>query len=77
MHLVNHRVCAGDTIACTQIPGFGDPLTKVKADLAQLGTSYADLILLHAPQNVDEQWKGLEQALAQNLTRSSEFGYSL
>ena len=45
----------------------------IKADLAQLNTSYADLILLHAPDNVDVQWKGLEQALAMNLTRSSEW----
>jgi diketogulonate reductase-like aldo/keto reductase len=32
--------------------------------------SQVDLVLLHMPLDVTAQWKGLEQALAQNLTRA-------
>lgn len=31
---------------------------------------YVDLVLLHQPLDVPGQWKGLEQALAMNLTRA-------
>ena len=46
----------------------------VLADLAELNVSQVDLVLLHAPCKSDatnaKLWKGLEQALAQNLTRA-------
>jgi hypothetical protein len=46
----------------------------VKQDCKQLGVEQVDLVLLHhpAPTDRDNQalWKGLEQALAQKLTRS-------
>ena len=48
-------------------------LKAVKADLAELKVSQVDLVLLHAPCNSDatnaKLWQGLEEALAQNLTR--------
>mmetsp|Transcript_49588 Transcript_49588/g.162153 ORF Transcript_49588/g.162153 Transcript_49588/m.162153 type:complete len:312 (-) Transcript_49588:205-1140(-) len=49
-------------------------LSAVKADLAQLKVSRVDLVLLHAPCASDatnaKLWRGLEAALAQNLTRA-------
>lgn len=49
-------------------------LKSVKADLAELKVSRVDLVLLHAPCNSDatnaKLWQGMEQALAQNLTRA-------
>lgn len=49
-------------------------LDAVKADLAELNVTQVDLVLLHAPCNSDatnaKLWKGMEQALASNLTRS-------
>ena len=58
----------------TKVPGIGDALAKVQTDLKQLNTSYADLTLLHMPSKNPAtnaaQWKSLEQALAQKLTRA-------
>jgi len=58
----------------TKVPGIGDALQKMKVDLQQLNTSYADLTLLHMPSKNPAtnaaQWKSLEQALAMKLTRS-------
>jgi len=69
----------------TKIPaGFGnssdcnnDPsvaMRYVLDDIKQLGVKQVDLVLLHAPCRDPEGnnglWKGLEQALAQGLTRS-------
>jgi len=69
----------------TKIPaGFGnasdcnaDPsiaMRYVKDDVAQLGVTQVDLVLLHAPcrdpASNNALWKGLEQALAAGLTRS-------
>ena len=59
----------------------GDPqmaLATVKENLRELNTSYLDLVLLHAPcrelfggaKHDAALWKGLEMALAQNLTRA-------
>ena len=49
-------------------------LKAVKADLAELNVSKVDLVLLHKPCKSDgtnaKLWQGLEQALAQNLTRA-------
>lgn len=45
-------------------------LDKIKTDLQQLGTDYADLVLLHAPEQIGPQWAALEEALEMNLTRS-------
>jgi diketogulonate reductase-like aldo/keto reductase len=53
-------------------------LQNVKENLMELNVSYVDLVLLHAPCrglfNADKQnaalWQGLEDALAQNLTRA-------
>jgi len=49
-------------------------LKAVKEDLSELNVSYVDLVLLHAPCTSDatnlKLWQGLEQALAQNLTRA-------
>ena len=48
--------------------------SKEKKDLAELNVSKVDLVLLHAPCHSDKTnaklWQGLEQALAQNLTRA-------
>ena len=49
-------------------------LSQVKQDISELGVSQLDLVLLHAPclstsSNL-KLWQGLEQALAQNLTRA-------
>jgi len=54
----------------TKVPGGGSSLDVLKTDLKQLNVDYVDLVLLHAPINVEGQWKGLEEALAMNLTRS-------
>ena len=54
----------------TKVPGVLSSLTILKNDLKQLGLEKVDLVLLHAPLDVEAQWKGLEMALAQNLTRS-------
>lgn len=49
-------------------------LKAIKEDLSELNVPYVDLVLLHAPCNSDatnyKLWQGLEQALAQNLTRA-------
>ena len=51
-------------------------VAQVKENLKELNTEYVDLVLLHAPCKAGGSkananlWKGLEQALAQNLTRS-------
>jgi diketogulonate reductase-like aldo/keto reductase len=49
-------------------------LAGVRADLAELNVSQVDLVLLHAPCLEDgtnaELWRGMEQALALNLTRA-------
>jgi len=49
-------------------------LKAVAADLDELNVSQVDLVLLHAPCRDDatnaKLWSGLEQALAQNLTRA-------
>jgi len=49
-------------------------LKAVKADVAELGVSQVDLVLLHAPCRSDKAnallWQGLEEALAANLTRA-------
>jgi len=49
-------------------------LNAVRADLAELNVSRVDLVLLHAPCRSDSTnaklWRGLESALAQNLTRA-------
>jgi len=63
-------VARDELFITTKVPGVGSALGKVKTDLAQLGTTYADLVLLHAPLDIEAQWKELEQALAQNLTRA-------
>ena len=54
----------------TKVPGILSSLTIVQDDLKQLGLEQVDLVLLHMPLDVEAQWKGLEQALAQNLTRA-------
>lgn len=54
----------------TKVPGLGSALSIVKDDLKQLKVDYVDLVLLHMPVNVEREWKGLEEALAQNLTRA-------
>ena len=75
-----------DMFITTKIPaGFGwltgmclggaeKALEQVRYDLDRLNTSYVDLVLLHAPCNAKELdlglWRGLEEALAQNLTRA-------
>ena len=56
------------------VGGAEKALRQVKEDLKELNVSQVDLVLLHHPcllssQN-DAMWKGLEQALAQNLTRA-------
>lgn len=71
-----------DLFITTKVPGIsGDSLSLVKTDLKQLGTDYVDLVLLHMPGlNNAKQWQGLEQALAQNLTRAigvSNYGPSM
>jgi diketogulonate reductase-like aldo/keto reductase len=49
-------------------------LSTVQEDIKQLGTPYLDLVLIHHPAKTDAEnqalWKGLEQAVAMNLTRS-------
>jgi len=49
-------------------------LSQVKQDITELNITQLDLVLLHAPCVTDEAnfklWQGLEQALAQNLTRA-------
>eukprot|EP01062_Namystynia_karyoxenos_P002541 TRINITY_DN1088_c0_g1_i8.p2 TRINITY_DN1088_c0_g1~~TRINITY_DN1088_c0_g1_i8.p2 ORF type:complete len:300 (+),score=134.41 TRINITY_DN1088_c0_g1_i8:91-900(+) len=54
----------------TKVPGLGNAVDIVKTDLKQLKVSQVDLVLLHAPTNVKAEWKGLEEALQQNLTRA-------
>jgi diketogulonate reductase-like aldo/keto reductase len=51
-------------------------VAQVKENLKELSVDYVDLVLLHAPCKIGGEkanaalWKGLEQALAQNLTRA-------
>ena len=49
-------------------------LSAIRADLVELNVSQVDLVLLHAPCDSDTKnanlWKGMEQALALNLTRA-------
>eukprot|EP01043_Picozoa_sp_COSAG02_P095221 COSAG02_NODE_31594_length_531_cov_0.446759_1_plen_70_part_10 len=49
-------------------------VSAVRADLRELNVSQVDLVLLHAPCAEDatnaKLWKGMEQALALNLTRA-------
>lgn len=49
-------------------------LKAVQSDIMQLNVTSVDLVLLHAPCTSDavnyKLWQGLEQALAQNLTRA-------
>jgi diketogulonate reductase-like aldo/keto reductase len=49
-------------------------MSAVRADLRELNVSQVDLVLLHAPCAEDATnanlWKGMEQALALNLTRA-------
>ena len=54
----------------TKVPGVLPSLSTVRTDLKQLGLTKVDLVLLHAPLDIKAQWAGLEQALAQNLTRA-------
>jgi len=75
-----------DLFLTTKIPaGFGigtggclggadKSVAQVQQDLSELGVEQVDLVLLHAPchtaQLNADAWKGLEQALAMNLTRA-------
>ena len=47
---------------------------RLDRDLAELNVSRVDLVLLHAPCSSDatnaKLWRGMEQALALNLTRA-------
>ena len=56
------------------VGGAEKALKQVKEDLKELNVSQVDLVLLHHPCLLDSQndamWKGLEEALAQNLTRA-------
>ena len=57
----------------TKVPPILDAAKMVKQDLEQLQLDYVDLILLHNPTTKADnaaQWAKLENALAQNLTRS-------
>eukprot|EP01065_Artemidia_motanka_P019317 TRINITY_DN2291_c3_g1_i1.p1 TRINITY_DN2291_c3_g1~~TRINITY_DN2291_c3_g1_i1.p1 ORF type:complete len:289 (+),score=113.83 TRINITY_DN2291_c3_g1_i1:60-869(+) len=54
----------------TKVPGLGNAVDLVKADLKELKVDQVDLVLLHMPINVENEWKGLEKALSMNLTRS-------
>ena len=49
-------------------------LSAVQTDVKQLGIGRLDLVLIHHPAPTDAEnqalWKGLEQAVAMNLTRS-------
>jgi diketogulonate reductase-like aldo/keto reductase len=51
-------------------------VAQVKENLKELSVDYVDLVLLHAPCKIGGDkanaalWKGLEMALAQNLTRA-------
>jgi diketogulonate reductase-like aldo/keto reductase len=49
-------------------------LKAVQEDMKELETPYLDLVLIHHPASTDAEnqalWKGLEQAVAMNLTRS-------
>jgi len=56
------------------IGGADKAIQQVKRDISELGVKYVDLVLLHAPCLIASQnlamWQGLEEALAQNLTRA-------
>jgi len=57
---------------CTD--AYGSSYEQVQQDLVELGIAQLDLVLLHAPcsqraRNI-EQWRGLEAALADGLTRA-------
>ncbi|KAL4431509.1 hypothetical protein ABPG75_006765 [Micractinium tetrahymenae] len=60
--------------------GYDKAWASIKQSLAELGTSYADLVLLHAPGDAatrGEAWRALEDAVQQGLVRSigvSNFG---
>ena len=49
-------------------------LSAIRAELVELNVSQVDLVLLHAPCDSDTKnanlWKGMDQALALNLTRA-------
>ena len=50
-----------------------DAIAKLKYDLAQLGEDHVDLVLIHHPCEAAcnaALWKGLEEALAQGLTKA-------
>ena len=62
----------GGAAACKADPSVS--LNTLKQNLAQLNTSYVDLVLLHKPCKTAAQnnalWKGLMMAKAENLTRA-------
>jgi len=81
--LANISVSRSDLFITTKIPGTNaicrntsaaNILGYIQQDLAQLNTSYLDLVLLHHPCSTEganvEVWKAMELALHRNMTRS-------
>lgn len=72
---ITTKIPAGYGIAIGSCSGGAkEAMTQVLENLKELGMKQVDLVLLHHPCHTDAQnqglWAGLEQALAQGLTRS-------